>query len=178
MQNILLHSCCAPCTTFSSLDLVERDFKPTLFFYNPNIHPESEYKKREAEIKKWAELNQFDLVVGEYDLENWFQLMQGLENEPEGGERCKKCYAMRLRKTAQMAQKMGIDLMTTTLTISPHKKAEVINEIGQESSQALGIKHLDSDFKKQDGYKKSCELSEKYGFYRQDYCGCVFTMKK
>lgn len=178
MQKILLHSCCAPCATFSSLDLVEREFRPMLFFYNPNIHPKTEYDKRVEEIKKWAEVNQFDLFVGEYDTENWFELMRGLENEPEGGERCRKCYQMRLQKTAQMAKELGLDLMTTTLTISPHKKAEVINVIGQKIAEELGIKYWDSDFKKQDGYKKSCEISAQHEFYRQDYCGCVFSMKK
>ncbi len=178
MSKILLHSCCAPCTTFSSFDLVEKEFKPTLFFYNPNIHPKSEYEKRVEEIKKWAEKNNFDLVVGEYEIENWMEMMQGLEDEPEGGERCLKCYEMRLKKAAEYAQKNGVELITTTLTISPHKKADVINQIGQEVCEKFGIKYWDSNFKKNDGYKKSCELSEENGFYRQDYCGCVYSMRK
>lgn len=177
-KEILLHSCCAPCTTFSSLDLVEREFKPTLFFYNPNIHPESEYLKRVVEIEKWAEVNGFDLILGEYDKENWFEMMKGLEQEPEGGERCKKCYEMRLKKAATVAKEKGIKLITTTLTISPHKKAEVINQIGQAICQEFGIEYWDSDFKKQDGYRKSCEISKENEFYRQDYCGCVFSMRE
>lgn len=176
-KKILLHSCCAPCSTFSSLDLVEREMLPTLFFYNPNIHPENEYRKREDEIKKWADLNGFDLIIGEYDKENWFEMMRGLEQEPEGGERCKKCYAMRLKKAAEVAKEKGIELITTTLTISPHKKANVINAIGQEVCNYSDVQYWDSNFKKKDGYQKSCEIAEEQGFYRQDYCGCVFSMR-
>ena len=178
MQKILLHSCCAPCTTFSSLDLVEKEFQPTLFFYNPNIHPKTEYDKRVEEIKKWAKVKGFDLVIGDYEIKSWMKMMRGLEDEPEGGERCLKCYEMRLKKTAEYAQKNGIKLITTTLTISPHKKAEVINQIGQDVCEKFGIKYWDSNFKKQDGYKKSCELSNENEFYRQDYCGCVYSMRK
>ena len=178
MQKILLHSCCAPCTTFSSLDLVEKEFKPTLFFYNPNIHPQAEYEKRVEEIKKLAEIQNFNLVIGDYEIDNWMEMMRGFENEPEGGERCLKCYEMRLKKAAEYARENGIELITTTLTISPHKKADVINQIGQDVCKKFGIKYWDSNFKKQDGYKKSCELSEEYGFYRQDYCGCVYSMRK
>lgn len=178
MQKILLHSCCAPCTTFSSLDLVEKEFQPTLFFYNPNIHPKSEYDKRVEEIKKWAEIQKFNLVIADYEIEKWMELVRGFENELEGGERCLKCYEMRLEKAAEYAQKNGIELITTTLTISPHKKAEVINQIGQEVCEKFGIQYWDSNFKKNDGYKKSCEISEKNGFYRQDYCGCVYSMRK
>jgi predicted adenine nucleotide alpha hydrolase (AANH) superfamily ATPase len=175
MQEILLHSCCAPCTTFSSFDLVEKGFRPTLFFYNPNIHPQSEYNKRVDEIKKFAEIQKVDLIVGDYDLENWMEMMRGLENEPEGGKRCLKCYEMRLKKTAECAQKKGIELITTTLTISPHKKADVINKIGRGVCEKFGIKYWNSNFKKKDGFKKSCELSNEYGFYRQNYCGCIYS---
>jgi len=157
---------------------MEKELQPTLFFYNPNIHPKSEYEKRIEEIKKWAELKGFELIVADYDVESWMELMRGLENEPEGGERCLKCYEMRLKKVAKYAKENGVELVTTTLTISPHKKAEVINRIGQEVCEKFGVKYWDSNFKKQDGYKKSCELSEELGFYRQNYCGCVYSMKK
>lgn len=177
MQKILLHSCCAPCSTFSSLDLVEKEFQPVLFFYNPNIQPQFEYEKRVEEMQKWADLQRFQLIVGEYDLQNWMRMMRGLENEPEGGKRCLKCYAMRLEKTAEIAQEQGIDLITTTLTISPHKNAEVINQIGKDVCQKYGVQYWDSNFKKKDGYKKSCEFSREYDFYRQDYCGCVFSRR-
>lgn len=175
MQNILLHSCCAPCTTFSSLDLVEKEFQPTLFFYNPNIQPKTEYDKRVAEMQKWAELQNFNLVIADYEIEKWMQMMRGLENEPEGGARCLKCYEMRLRKTAEYAKANNFELITTTLTISPHKKAEGINQIGQKICAEFGIQYYASDFKKNDGYKKSCEISTENGFYRQDYCGCVYS---
>lgn len=177
MNKILLHSCCAPCSTSSSFDLRKKGFEPILFFYNPNIHPINEYKKRVEEIEKWAQINNFNLIVGEYDKDRWFEMMRGLEQEPEGGKRCQKCYAMRLEKTAEVAKANGIKLITTTLTISPHKKAEIINEIGQKLCKENNLEYWNSNFKKQNGYLNSCKLSEKHGFYRQDYCGCIFSMK-
>lgn len=178
MQKILLHSCCAPCSTFSSQDLEERDMQPVLFFYNPNIHPESEYNLRVEEIEKWAKIKGYELIVGEYDVKHWFEMMRGLEDEPEGGKRCLKCYEMRLHKTAEVAKAKGFDLITSTLTISPHKKAEVINAIGQKVCGDFNVEYWDSNFKKKDGYRKSCELSKEQGFYRQDYCGCVYSIRK
>jgi hypothetical protein len=173
---LLLHACCAPCSS-ACLDVLEEYFDITVYYYNPNISPQTEYKKRLAEEQRFVSEahSRISVVEGEYDNENFEKLARGLETLAEGGERCKKCYRMRLEKTAKYAKENGFDYFTTTLSISPHKNSTVLNEIGGEVAQQFGVKYLFSDFKKNDGYKKSIELSKKYNLYRQDYCGCKYS---
>lgn len=176
--SLFLHACCAPCSSYT-LEYLSGYFNITLFYYNPNISPKTEMKKRYDELQKLISAmplkNPVKLVIGKYDSENFFEMAKGMEDMKEGGERCFKCYEMRLRETAQTAKKLGFDYFTTTLSISPHKNAQKLNEIGKQLSEEYGISYLYSDFKKRGGYKRSCELSELYGLYRQNYCGCVFS---
>lgn len=178
VPSLFLHSCCAPCSSYV-LEYLSDFFEITLFFYNPNISPKSEFDKRISELKRLVnELphkNKITVTVGNYDSDRFFEMSKGLEDMPEGGERCFRCYRLRLRETAEYAKKGGFDYFTTTLSISPHKNAAKLNEIGMELSDEFGISYLYSDFKKRGGYKRSCELSEIYRLYRQNYCGCVFS---
>lgn len=175
---LLLHSCCAPCSSYC-LEYLSKYFRITLFYYNPNISPKEEYEKRVAEQKRLiGELNTvypITFLEGKYEPEKYFFLVKGLEEEPERGARCKVCFQMRLLEAAKAAREIGADYFTTTLSISPLKSAELLNLIGEEIGTAEGIAYLPSDFKKKNGYKRSVELSEKYGLYRQDFCGCVFS---
>ncbi len=175
---LLLHSCCAPCSSYV-LEYLSRYFDITIFYYNPNISPKEEFLKRVNEMKRLINempLNQkITFIEGKYDSERFFTMSKGLENIPEGGERCFKCYHMRIEETAKAARKDGFDFFTTTLSISPHKNAQVLNEIGNNVAQKYGVNYLFSDFKKKNGYKRSCELSEIYNLYRQNYCGCVYS---
>ena len=227
---LLLHSCCAPCSSYC-MEYLREYFDVTVFYYNPNITEEAEYRKRVEEEKRLiAEYNaqvdafwkrfgeivpakvgsgevgcengtcsesdaerymefpggirvtdrtaKIEIIEGDYDRDSFWELAKGLEKCPEGGERCFKCYELRLRKTAEVAKKQGFDLFTTTLTISPLKNAEKLNEIGQQVGTELGIAFLPSDFKKRNGYKRSVELSAAYDLYRQDYCGCVYSKQE
>lgn len=173
---LLLHACCAPCSSYV-LEYLREYFDITLYFYNPNISPEKEYIFRQAElIRLVGEMGLPITVVSEkYSPEEFFEVSKGLEKEPEGGERCFKCYRLRLLKTAEYAAKNGFQFFTTTLSISPYKNAEKLNEIGGELGEKFGIDYLYSDFKKKNGYKRSIELSKEYNLYRQDYCGCIFS---
>ncbi|WP_330582901.1 epoxyqueuosine reductase QueH [Peptoclostridium sp.] len=175
---LLLHSCCAPCSSHV-IEYLSSYFDITVYFYNPNIHPEDEYGKRAIEQKEFIErfppAQSVLFAEGEYDAERFFELSRGLENEPEKGERCTVCFKMRLEKAAQYAFEHGFDYFTTTLSISPHKDATLLNELGEEIEKEKGVEYLHSDFKKKNGYKRSSELSSEYGLYRQDYCGCVFS---
>lgn len=173
---LLLHACCAPCSSYV-LEYLREHFDITLYFYNPNISPEKEYIFRQAElIRLVGEMGLPITVVSEkYSPEEFFEVSKGLEKEPEGGERCFKCYRLRLQKTAEYAKETGAQYFTTTLSISPYKNAEKLNEIGKELSEKVGIDYLYSDFKKKNGYKRSIELSKEYNLYRQDYCGCIFS---
>ncbi len=175
---LLLHSCCAPCSS-AVLEQLTKVFDITVFFYNPNIAPEAEFVHRVEEQQRFiAELpheGRIDLIRGEYDDDTFYALAKGLEEIPEGGERCTRCFRLRLGKTAQMAAEGGYDYFTTTLSISPLKDAQRLNTIGKELSEQFGVAYLFSDFKKKNGYKRSCELSQEYGLYRQDYCGCVYS---
>lgn len=175
---LLLHACCAPCSSYV-LEYLSQYFNITLFFYNPNIEDKDEYGKRSKELKRLvSELphkNPIQILDGDYEPTIFNDTIQGLENEPEGGGRCTKCYRLRLKKTAKTAKNNGFDYFTTTLSISPHKNAKLLNEIGIELSAEFGVEYLLSDFKKRNGYKRSCELSQKYGLYRQDYCGCIYS---
>ncbi len=176
-SKVLLHICCAPDATHSFLVLKER-YNVSGYFYNPNIHPEREYKKRLEETRRLAKEWGFKLYEGRYNTEDWFRETKGLEGEPEGGRRCEVCYRIRLEKTAEFGKEMGFDSFTTTLTISPHKPAGVIHKIGEEIGKRYGIKFLKEDFKKRDGFKKSVELSKELGLYRQVYCGCEYSREE
>ena len=177
---LLLHACCAPCSSYV-LEYLSNYFDITLFFYNPNISPKEEYLFRYAELERLvADMGLSDkvsLIKGEYDPAEFDAVSSGLEDVPEGGSRCAKCYRLRLRESARIAAERGFDYYTTTLSISPYKNAEWLNTIGTEEGEAHGVAYLPSDFKKRNGYKRSCELSEIYGLYRQDYCGCVYSKR-
>ncbi|MEK7850415.1 MAG: epoxyqueuosine reductase QueH [Deltaproteobacteria bacterium] len=171
---MLLHTCCAPCSTYV-LELLMEVFDLTLYFYDPNIHPKEEYEKRRDEMRGYAERFSIHFVEGPYDVERWFESTMAHKKDAEGSGRCLICYEMRLRETARFAGDNGFEYFGTVLSISPHKRAEKINEIGLSLAKEYGIKYLEADFKKRDGFKKSIELSRRYGLYRQDYCGCVYS---
>lgn len=175
---LLLHACCAPCSSHTLLFLCDY-FCITLYFFNPNIAPESEYIYRKEElIRLVKELGlDVEIISEDYDSSPFYELAKGLEDLPERGERCRKCIGYRLRKTAETAKKLGCDYFTTTLTISPHKDCEFINQYGGQLAEEMGIAYLFSDFKKHDGYKHSIQLSKEYNLYRQDYCGCVYSRR-
>lgn len=175
---LLLHACCAPCSSHTLLFLCDY-FRITLYFFNPNIAPESEYMYRKEElIRLVKELGlDVEIISEDYDSSPFYELAKGLEDLPERGERCRKCIGYRLRKTAETAKKLGCDYFTTTLTISPHKDCEFINQYGGQLAEEMGIAYLFSDFKKHDGYKHSIQLSKEYNLYRQDYCGCVYSRR-
>ena len=178
---LFLHSCCAPCSSYV-LEYLSQYFKITVFYYNPNIYPDEEYYKRVEEQKQFITCfpaqNKIDFVEGNFDKERFYEMARGKEDIPEGGERCFLCYELRLREAAEYAKARGFDYFTTTLSISPLKNAEKLNEIGLILQKEYGVKYLVSDFKKKNGYKRSTELSREYGMYRQDYCGCVFSKQE
>lgn len=175
---LLLHACCAPCSSYV-LEYLSNYFDITVYYYNPNISPVGEFEKRFEEIKRLiAEMplkNEVKLVKGVYRYEDFVDAAKGLEHIPEGGERCFACYRLRLEKTAQLARDEGFDYFCTTLSISPLKNSQKINEIGFELEKEYGVKWLPSDFKKREGYKRSIELSREYNLYRQNFCGCVYS---
>ena len=179
-SSLLLHACCAPCST-ACLERLADFFKVTIFYYNPNITDENEYKKRIEEIKKLLTLinpkYKVELLEGEYNPKLFLDMSKGLEMEPERGKRCYKCYEMRLKETANIASKLGFNNFCTTLTLSPHKNSDWINEIGEKLDKEYVSNYLYSDFKKKEGYKRSIELSKKYNLYRQDYCGCIYSKR-
>jgi len=177
LQQLLLHVCCAPCSPHV-IELLQKEFELTAFFYNPNIHPYEEYQRRLIEVERYCGENTFTLVTGEYDPDHWLSAVKGMEDQEEGAQRCEICYRLRLEKTALVAQAHGIDFFATTLTVSPHKKAAVVNRIGREAGEGYARIFYEADFKKQDGFKKSCELSKHYNFYRQTYCGCVYSIPR
>ena len=181
VPTLLIHSCCAPCSSYV-LEYLSEYFKITVFYYNPNIYPESEYTKRIAEQQKLIHDMKFrypvSFLAGEYNKEKFYEMAAGMEDLKEGGARCMKCYELRLSEAARQASVGGFDYFTTTLSISPMKNAQKLNEIGLRAGEGYGVKYLVSDFKKQNGYKRSVELSQEYGLYRQDYCGCEFSMRR
>lgn len=181
IPKLFLHSCCAPCSSYV-LEYLSEYFAITVFFYNPNIAPREEYIKRVEELRRMIGEMRFRHPVrveeGSYNPEIFFSMAKGLENIPEGGERCFRCYRLRMEEAAKLAQKGDYDYFTTTLSISPLKNAGKINEIGEELGAIYGVPHLPSDFKKKNGYKRSIELSAEYGLYRQNYCGCVFSRRE
>lgn len=178
MPTLLLHCCCAPCSTHCLETLIEH-FDVTTYFFNPNISPIEEYQQRLQEldrlIKGMGYENKINQLHAHYQPQDFFDCAKGLENAPEGGERCAKCFYLRLKSTAQKAREGGFEYFSTTLTISPLKNAQLLNEIGMQVAQEEGVKWLPSDFKKKNGYINSIRLSEQYGLYRQNYCGCVFS---
>ena len=174
---LLLHSCCAPCSS-ACLERLAGNFQITVLYYNPNIDETGEYEKRKAEqLRFLAETGYADCLDCDHDADAFRALCVGLENEPERGKRCYLCYELRLRKTAQIAKERGYDFFCSTLSLSPHKNADWLNEIGARLQDEYGVKWLYSDFKKQGGYARSIELSGEYGLYRQDFCGCKFSKR-
>ena len=164
------------------LEYLSENFSVTVFYYNPNIFPAEEYEKRvkeqEALILRLPAKHRISFLEGPYEQERFYEMAKGLELEPEGGERCFRCYHLRLLEAAQMARAGAFDYFTTTLSISPLKDAEKLNEIGEKLAREYGVAYLNSDFKKRNGYKRSIELSREYGLYRQDYCGCVYSLRE
>ena len=179
-STLLLHACCAPCSS-AVLERLGNFFNISILYYNPNITNKDEYEKRLEEIRKFT--SSFDtkypieVISGRYEPKEFFDIARGLENEPERGKRCYKCYELRLRETAKIAKEKGFDYFTTTLSLSPYKDAKWINEIGEELEKELEVKFLYADFKKKNGYKRSIELSNEFNLYRQDYCGCVYSVR-
>ena len=178
---LLLHSCCAPCSSYV-LEYLSEYFSITVFYYNPNIYPPEEFGKRVEEqerlIRELPAKHPVSFLEGPYEPERFYEMAKGLEQIPEGGERCFRCYRLRLLETAQMARAGSFDYFTTTLSISPLKNAQKLNEIGARLAEEYGVPYLFSDFKKRNGYKRSTELSAEYGLYRQDYCGCVYSLRE
>ena len=180
VPSLLLHSCCAPCSSYV-LEYLSQYFEITILFYNPNIYPPEEYQARVHEEERLIREMHFKhpvhMISGTYDSDVYYKAVKGLEKEPEGGARCEKCFELRLSEAAREAKKGGFDYFTTTLTISPLKSAPTLNTIGERIGEELGVSYLPSDFKKKNGYKRSVELSEEHGLYRQNYCGCVYSIR-
>ena len=178
LPRLMLHSCCAPCSSYV-IEYLNPYFNITVLYYNPNISPVEEYEKRKAEqirfIKEFDSVNLVHICDCDYDGKKYEEAIKGLENEPEGGLRCVKCFYLRLEETAKTAKKLNFDYFCTTLSISPLKNAELLNKIGKNLSEKYDIKYLPSDFKKREGYKRSVDLSKKYNLYRQNFCGCVYS---
>lgn len=180
VPSLLLHSCCAPCSSYC-LEYLSQYFNITVLYFNPNIEPE-EYERRLIEQKKFINsfksVHPIKLIDSRYEPQEFYESIRGLENEPEGGKRCEVCFRLRLKEAASIAADRDFDYFTTTLSISPLKNAELLNSIGSELAEEYNVKYLFSDFKKRNGYLRSTELSKEYGLYRQDYCGCVFSKQK
>lgn len=178
---LLLHTCCAPCSSYC-IEYLSNYFDITVLYYNPNISPKEEYEKRKQEqirfLKEFSSKNKLDILDIDYDYNDFLSIAKGLEQEKEGGRRCHKCYLLRLEKTAQIAKKHHFDYFGTTLTVSPYKNSKVLNEIGRVLQEKYNVAYLFSDFKKKEGYKRSIELSKIYHLYRQDYCGCIYSKKE
>ncbi len=177
---LLLHACCAPCSSYC-LEYLSKTFDVTVLFYNPNIESEMEFNKRVDELIRFIDecrsIEGVNLEILDYDNSEFYNAVEGLEDAQEGGVRCFKCYELRLRKTAEYAKEHKFEYVTTTLTISPHKNSDKINEIGVKVAEEHGLKYLLSDFKKNDGFKRSIELSKEYDLYRQSFCGCEFSKR-
>ena len=181
VPSLLLHSCCAPCSSYV-LEYLSQHFRITVFYYNPNITDSQEYQLRAGEqerfIKSLPAKYPIDFIQGAYEPERFYQVSKGMEKEPEGGARCRECFLLRLEETAKLCKEKSYDYFTTTLTISPLKNAPLLNEIGEALADQYDVMFLNSDFKKKNGYKRSTELSAEYGLYRQDYCGCIFSLTR
>ena len=181
VPRLLLHSCCAPCSSYC-IEYLSDYFEITVFYYNPNITQEPEYVKRVEEqklfIERFPAKHKVTFLEGNYEPMEFYSIAKGLADAPEGGERCKKCYALRLWETGKVAKQKGFDYFTTTLSISPLKNAQLLNEIGEQAAKQYQVPYLYSDFKKKEGYKRSVTLSKEYGLYRQEYCGCIYSMNR
>lgn len=181
IPTLFLHSCCAPCSSYV-LEYLSQYFYITVFYYNPNIYPDEEYDKRVKEqqefIRRFPAKYRIQFVEGAFEKERFYETVKGYEQIKEGGERCFRCYELRLREAAKYAKERNMDYFTTTLSISPLKNAQKLNEIGKQLSEEYKVEYLYSDFKKKNGYKRSVELSNEYGMYRQDYCGCIFSKRE
>ena len=176
MKKMLLYTCCAPCAIYVVQELVKK-YDLALYYYNPNIHPADEYQKRLNEIIRWSDKYNIKLIETDYNTGEWFKKIKGLEQEPEGGSRCWVCYEYRMDATAKYAKENNYDIFATTMSISPHKKADKLNEIGNRLSKEYNIEYLEANWKKNNGFKIACELSKEEDFYRQDYCGCIFSQR-
>ncbi len=174
MKKMLLHSCCGPCST-QVIDVLKNDYDLTIYYYNPNIDTDEEFNHRLAEQKRYCRIMGISVIEDGYNPEDFLRCVKGLEHEKEGGARCPVCFKLRLQKTAQKAKALGYDCFGTTLTVSPHKNSTLINAIGKSIEGEENIEFIEGNYKKQDGYKKSVELSKKYNLYRQNYCGCKFA---
>ncbi len=177
MEKILLHACCAPCASYPLLKLKQDNRQAVVFFYNPNIYPLKEYDIRRIELEKYCKKLGVEYLEGDYDTENYYSAVNGLEKEPEKGLRCDKCFYLRLLKTAQKARELNINSFTTTLSVSPHKNSKKIFEIGDMIAQQTGVEFLKYDFKKQDGFKISRQIAKENNMYFQTYCGCEFSIR-
>lgn len=181
VPRLFLHSCCAPCSSYV-LEYLSEHFAITVFYFNPNIAPEEEYRKRVEEQKRLAEqlpaVYPIQFLEGRYEPEEFYSRVRGLEKEPEGGARCRVCFELRLEEAARLAAEGGYDYYTTTLSISPLKNAQVLADVAIKMGEKWGVAWLPSDFKKKEGYKRSIQLSSEYDLYRQNYCGCVFSRQK
>ncbi|WP_282755633.1 epoxyqueuosine reductase QueH [Desulfuromonas thiophila] len=175
---LLLQVCCAPCSTAVVEQLQQAGYAPTLYFCNPNIHPLTEYQQRRAELQRWCSQQRLPLLLADDRPADWFAAIAGLENQPERGRRCHRCFRLRLQLTALCARRHGFGLFGTALTVSPHKDAVAINRLGQALGRQLGLEFFVANFKKQGGFQRSLELSRQYGFYRQRYCGCQFSLQQ
>ncbi len=181
VPRLLLHSCCAPCSSYC-IEYLSQYFDITILYYDPNIYPEEEFYKRAAEqqrlVSQMPLKHPVKVIVDEYEPQQFYSAVKGMEHIPEGGERCFACYRLRLERAAEYAAENGFEYFCSTLTISPLKNAEKLNEIGETLTEIYPVKHLPSDFKKKNGYKRSIELSAEYGLYRQNYCGCIFSQRE
>lgn len=176
-KKLLLHSCCAPCST-TCIERLKDSFSLTVFYYNPNIDSEDEFNLRATEQARYCKTISVDCVIFDYDKQAFLQSAKGLENEAEGGKRCEKCFYLRLKKTAEKCKELGYDYFATTLTVSPLKNATLINKIGKQIESECGVRYLPTDFKKDNGYLRSITLSKENNLYRQNYCGCEFSKMK
>lgn len=175
--SLLLHICCAPCSPYA-IELLQNNYDVTAYFYDPNIHPEEEYRFRLTEMKKFSHKIKLPLIDAEYESDRWFNITKGHEMDKEKGERCYLCFNLRLEKTAKFTKENGFEFFTTVMSVSPHKNAETINMIGQTLSKKYDIKFIEADFKKRDGFKKSVAMSKIFDLKRQDYCGCIYSKRQ
>ena len=176
-NKILIHACCGICSAYPILNLKELNFEPVVYFYNPNIYPESEYNKRLEAEKILCQYHNCELIIEEYIQDEFFSAVSGLENEPERGRRCDVCFNLRLKKTAQKALDLKIKNFTTSIVISPHKNFSKLTEIGKSIAKEFDLNYIDIDFKKKDGFLKTNKLSKDLGIYRQNYCGCKYSIR-
>ena len=175
METVILHSCCAPCSAAVLEWMLAHDIRPIVFYFNPNIFPQAEYEKRKAELTVHCQRLGVEVVDGDWDHNTWLEAVKGLENEPEKGRRCDKCFELRLLKTAQLAKKSGINEFTTSIVISPHKNFQKLTEIGEKIAKDYNLLYKAIDFKKKDGFLKTNKIAKELNLYRQNYCGCEFS---